>query len=85
MIRKVTNSVVLDGQLDACHLTFADLEKIQAAFLRCLVSMYHHRVDYPGFDFGKPKADAKGEGKSEGRPETKTAERPKDRQVARSS
>jgi putative nucleotidyltransferase with HDIG domain len=56
MIRKITNSVVLDGQLDECDLTFADLDNIQQAFHRLLVSMYHHRVDYPGFDFGnKPK------------------------------
>lgn len=51
MIRKVTNAVVVQGELDSCDLTFADLDKIQDAFLRCLVSMYHHRVDYPGFDF----------------------------------
>jgi putative nucleotidyltransferase with HDIG domain len=61
MIRKVTNSVVLDGQLDSCDLTFSDLERIQEAFLRFLVSTYHHRVDYPGFDFKSPKPD-KGQG-----------------------
>lgn len=52
MIRKVTNAIMLDRQLDECDLTFADLERIQSAFLRTLVSMYHHRVEYPGFDFG---------------------------------
>jgi putative nucleotidyltransferase with HDIG domain len=56
MIRKVTNSIVLDGQLDHCELTFADLERMQEAFLRLLVSMYHRRVDYPGFDFGRPRS-----------------------------
>ncbi len=61
MIRKVTNAVVLDGQLEACDLTFADLDRIQAAFLRALVSMYHHRVDYPGFDFGKGRPAARTE------------------------
>jgi putative nucleotidyltransferase with HDIG domain len=59
MIRQVTNAIVLDGQLDSCDLTFADLEKIQEAFLRSLVSMYHHRVDYPGFDFGRPRGDSR--------------------------
>lgn len=57
MIRKVTNSVVLDGQLDSCDLTFADLEQIQEAFLRLLVSIYHHRVDYPGFNFRTPRGE----------------------------
>jgi putative nucleotidyltransferase with HDIG domain len=64
MIRKVTNAVVLDGQLDSCDLTFADLEKIQEAFLRLLVSTYHHRVDYPGFDFRSPRSAAKQGGES---------------------
>ena len=60
MISKITSSIVLDGQLDHCDLTFADLERIQQAFHRLLVGMYHHRVDYPGFDFGnRPKAESK--------------------------
>ncbi len=93
MIRKVTNAIVLDGQLDSCDLTFADLEKTQDAFLRSLVSMYHHRVDYPGFDFGRSKDDSKDESKQDGKRENggetqsegKPDDRSKDRQVARSS
>jgi hypothetical protein len=83
MIRKVTNAIVLDGQLDACDLTFADLDRIQQAFLRCLVSMYHHRVDYPGFDFGRPRSEPR-ERRGEGRTNGKGAD-PLDRKVARGS
>jgi len=54
MIRRVTNAIVLDGQFDECDLTFADLDRLQSAFLRTLVSMHHHRVDYPGFEFNRP-------------------------------
>jgi cyclic-di-AMP phosphodiesterase PgpH len=61
MIHQIASRVVLDGQLDECDLTFADLERIEEAFHRALVSMYHHRVDYPGYDFGKPKAERGGE------------------------
>jgi cyclic-di-AMP phosphodiesterase PgpH len=57
VIRKVTNAIVLDGQLDECDLTFSDLERIQEAFLRSVVSMYHHRVDYPGFEFNRQRAE----------------------------
>jgi putative nucleotidyltransferase with HDIG domain len=57
MIHQIAGRIVLDGQLDACDLTFADLEKIEQAFLRALVGMYHHRVDYPGFDFGRAKSE----------------------------
>ncbi len=60
MIHQIASRIVLDGQLDACDLTFADLDKIEEAFHRALVGMYHHRVDYPGFDFGRPKAERPG-------------------------
>ncbi len=61
MIRKVSNAIVLDGQLHECDLTFSDLERIRGAFLRTLVSMYHHRVDYPGFEFGRARSEKRGE------------------------
>ena len=57
MIHQIAGRIVLDGQFDACDLTFSDLERIEQAFHRALVGMYHHRVDYPGFDFGRQKAD----------------------------
>jgi hypothetical protein len=78
MIRKVTNSIVVQGELDSCDLTFADLDRIQDAFLRCLVSMYHHRVDYPGFDFS-----GKGASKSEIKSFSRAGGEPRDRKVAR--
>ncbi len=53
LIRKIVSDVVLDDQFDQCDLTFSDLEKVSAAFLRTLGSIYHHRIDYPGFDFDK--------------------------------
>ncbi len=59
VIRKVANAIVLDGQLEECDLTFADLEKIEAALLRTLTSMYHHRVEYPGFEFGRGRGEGR--------------------------
>lgn len=56
-IHQIAGRIVLDGQLDECDLTFADLEKIEQAFHRSLVGMYHHRVDYPGFEFGRARAE----------------------------
>jgi hypothetical protein len=53
LIRKIVSDVVLDDQLDQSDLTFSDLEKAETAFLRTLSSIYHHRIDYPGFDFEK--------------------------------
>lgn len=53
VIRQIIDRIFLDGQLDECDLTLRDLEKISQTFLRVLMGMYHHRIDYPGFDFGK--------------------------------
>jgi putative nucleotidyltransferase with HDIG domain len=60
MIQRIASRIVLDGQLDSCDLTFSDLDKIEQAFHRALVGMYHHRVDYPGFDFGRGKSERSG-------------------------
>ncbi len=63
LIRRITSVIVLDGQLDECDLTFADLKRIQDAFLRTLVSFHHQRIDYPGFHFrrtaGRPTGSAR--------------------------
>ncbi|OLC56487.1 MAG: hypothetical protein AUH92_00200 [Acidobacteria bacterium 13_1_40CM_4_69_4] len=53
LIRKIVSDIVLDDQLNESDLTFSGLEKAEAAFLRTLSSIYHHRIDYPGFDFEK--------------------------------
>lgn len=51
LIRQIEGRVVLDGQFDSCDLTFRDLDLITEAFVRCLGSIYHHRIDYPTFIF----------------------------------
>jgi putative nucleotidyltransferase with HDIG domain len=51
MMKKIANDIVLDGQLDQCDLTFADLDRILDAFVKTLVSVYHHRIEYPDYRF----------------------------------
>jgi putative nucleotidyltransferase with HDIG domain len=53
MIDKIFNNALEDGQLDDCDLTFSELDKVASAFLWVLTNMYHHRIDYPGFDFNR--------------------------------
>lgn len=53
MISKIFSDVMEDGQLDETELTFRELDKIAGAFLWVLTNMYHHRIDYPGFDFNR--------------------------------
>jgi hypothetical protein len=51
VIRKIVNAVILDDQLTETDLTFQDLDRIQESFLKTLTSIYHHRIEYPGFKF----------------------------------
>jgi putative nucleotidyltransferase with HDIG domain len=53
MIDKIFSNALEDGQLDDCDLTFSELDKVASAFLWVLTNMYHHRIDYPGFDFNR--------------------------------
>jgi putative nucleotidyltransferase with HDIG domain len=47
LVKKTTTDVFLDGQLDECELTLADLDKISNAFVKVLSGMFHYRIDYP--------------------------------------
>jgi putative nucleotidyltransferase with HDIG domain len=53
MIGKIFADVMEDGQLDDCDLTFSEVDKVASAFMWVLTNMYHHRIDYPGFDFNR--------------------------------
>jgi hypothetical protein len=53
MISKIFSNAIEDDQLDNCDLTFSELNKVASAFLWVLTNMYHHRIDYPGFDFNR--------------------------------
>ena len=55
VISQVSDAIVLDHQFDECDLTFSDLEKIRASFLKTLSAVHHHRIAYPGFDFDRSR------------------------------
>ncbi len=50
IVRKIVDSVVADGQLDECDITFREISLIRESLINTLVSMYHHRISYPGFN-----------------------------------
>lgn len=65
LIRKIMDDCLNDEQLDHTDLTLSDLHNVSEAFLRVLANIFHHRLDYPGFDFNagpkrekRPLADA---------------------------
>ncbi len=47
VVTKVINNKFIDGQLNNCDLTLANLEGIQNSFLNTLAGIYHSRVEYP--------------------------------------
>ncbi|MCU0293151.1 MAG: HDIG domain-containing protein [Thermoanaerobaculaceae bacterium] len=53
MIDQVIKNILEDGQLDDCELTLKDVEKIGAEFYWVLTNAFHHRIEYPGFDFNR--------------------------------
>jgi putative nucleotidyltransferase with HDIG domain len=54
LVATIVNAIFTDGQLSECELTFRELRLIDESFVRALSGIYHHRVDYPGFDFEGP-------------------------------
>ncbi|MDE5898468.1 MAG: HDIG domain-containing protein, partial [Treponemataceae bacterium] len=46
-IQTLINAKAEHHQLDNCNLTFRDITRIKAAFVKLLVSYYHNRIEYP--------------------------------------
>jgi hypothetical protein len=55
MIDQMIKNILEDGQLDECDLTLKDLERIGAAFFWVLTNAFHHRIEYPGFEFNRKR------------------------------
>jgi membrane-associated HD superfamily phosphohydrolase len=53
LIHRLTQSTIGDGQFDECDITLMELSQVGDAFERVLTGMYHHRIEYPGFDFNR--------------------------------
>lgn len=49
IVTKIIDAILADDQLDECDLTLRELTKIRESMIKSLVSIYHSRVDYPGY------------------------------------
>lgn len=57
VISAIIDGFIQDGQLDDCDFSLKEIKTIAASFLETLDSVFHPRVDYPGYDFeDKPAA-----------------------------
>ncbi|WP_035586319.1 HD family phosphohydrolase [Hippea jasoniae] len=56
-VREITNNIFLDGQLDECELTLKDLNTIVESFVKVLVGIFHHRIEYPEEQKNEPNSN----------------------------
>jgi cyclic-di-AMP phosphodiesterase PgpH len=51
MIDRLVDAIVQDNQLDECDITLREIQLVKESFLKILTGIFHHRIDYPGYDF----------------------------------
>jgi len=64
LITDIFNNYIQDGQLDDCDFSLKELSTIAESFLNSLYTIYHPRVEYPGFDFELKKVKKNQKNKS---------------------
>ncbi|MBN1473735.1 MAG: HDIG domain-containing protein, partial [Syntrophaceae bacterium] len=47
LVRERIEHIYMDGQLDECELTLRNLNTIAESFVKILMGIFHHRIDYP--------------------------------------
>jgi putative nucleotidyltransferase with HDIG domain len=47
LVHKLAMARLQDGQFDECDLTMRDLEQMERSMVKTLLSIYHHRIQYP--------------------------------------
>jgi putative nucleotidyltransferase with HDIG domain len=73
VLDRTFQSRIVDGQLDECGLTLADLAGIRDAFIHVLIGVYHGRVKYQWQKDGGEESLADDMAESVFRPELETA------------
>ncbi len=59
IVNKIINNKFIDEQLNDCNITLSNLHRIAESFVHSLVSIYHSRIEYPGY--GEEKEQEKSE------------------------
>ena len=50
-IDRLIDAVVSENQFDECDITLRDVQHVKKSFFTILTGIFHHRIDYPGYDF----------------------------------
>ena len=59
MIDRLVDDMVRDNQFDECDITLRDIRLVKESFLKVLTAIFHHRIDYPGYDFKRTGEDSR--------------------------
>ena len=51
-VTRLMDDIVEAGQLDQTDLTLSDLRRLSATLQKVMRTVHHHRVEYPGFEWG---------------------------------
>jgi cyclic-di-AMP phosphodiesterase PgpH len=57
MIHRLVDGIVSDNQLNECDITLKDVQLVKESFCNILTGIFHHRIDYPGYDFKRIRED----------------------------
>lgn len=50
IVKKIVDSVIAEGQLDECDITFREIMLIRDTLIKELSGIHHQRISYPGFN-----------------------------------
>jgi cyclic-di-AMP phosphodiesterase PgpH len=50
IIKRITEDVIADGQLEECEMTMREFNQVRENLIETLCNIYHHRIKYPGFN-----------------------------------
>jgi putative nucleotidyltransferase with HDIG domain len=64
MIDRIVDAIVADGQFDECDIALRDVSRVKDSFFKILAGSFHHRIEYPGYDFKNKKEDSGNNGDS---------------------
>ncbi len=51
MIDRLIDAIISDNQFVECDITLKNVQLVKESFFKILAGTFHHRIDYPGYDF----------------------------------
>ena len=73
IIKKISDTVVADGQLDESDITMRELTTVRESLVNTLINVHHQRISYPGFNPPSKKAEPAETTTAEPSPATRSA------------